>query len=394
MCEDSDVDSEDEEVVSTKVIAAAQYAALMNFRYIFRASSYHADVRGRRMGYSMSEWKKIVLGYKYNEEEFLKIFRVLRQLFFSLVQLLKNHPAFGRHGKRQRKHFSVELHLLVLLKYMGAEGNGCSAINLKHGLGIGKGSVTNYLRRAVEAVLSLFSDTVFWPDDHEREEISQRLRQKNHFPKCVGAIDGTHLGLAFKPELDREEYWTRKQHYAVAATLVCDDLKRIRYINVGWPGSVHDQRVFQNSALSKNPSAYFSDREYLLGDSAYTPSPTMVPAYKKFGGQVVLAFGQVFFNDLLSSCHVKIEQTIGIWKGRFPFLRNIRVRIGSKKDMRFVIKLVKASAVLHNLFVEQHTVPKSWLSMDDLIDADWDDDLDEELYLSPTITVSGCPDTA
>ncbi len=218
---------------------------------------------------------------------------------------------------------------------MGAEGNGCSAINLKHGLGIGKGSITNYLRRAVDAVLSLFSDTVFWPDEHESVEISRQLHQKHHFPKCVGAIDGTHLGSAFKPELDGEEYWTRKQHYAVAATLVCDDLKRIRYIHVGWPGSVHDQRVFQNSALSKNPSAY-----------------------KKFGGQVVLAFGQVFFNDLLSSCRVKIEHTIGNWKGRFPFLRNIQVCIGSKKDMRFAIKLVKASAVLHNLFVEQHTVPK------------------------------------
>jgi hypothetical protein len=70
--------------------------------------------------------------------------------------------------------------------------------------------------------------------------------------------------------------------------LVCDDHKRIRYINLGWPGSVNDQRVFQNSALHKN-----------------------------FGGQVALAFGQVFFNDLLSSCHVKVEHTIGIWKGRF-----------------------------------------------------------------------------
>jgi hypothetical protein len=87
--------------------------------------------------------------------------------------------------------------------------------------------VTNYLRRAVDAVLSLFSKTVFWPDEQEHLEISQRLRQKHHFPKCVGAIDGTHLGLAFKPEKDGEEYWTRKQHYAVAATLVCDDCKEL-----------------------------------------------------------------------------------------------------------------------------------------------------------------------
>jgi hypothetical protein len=59
-----------------------------------------------------------------------------------------------------------------------------------------------------------------------------------------------------------------------------------------------------------------------------------------------------------------------------------------KKDMMFLIKLVKALAVLHNLFVEQHSVPKSWLSVDYLINSDWDDDLDEDLFLSPSLPVS------
>ncbi len=67
-----------------------------------------------------------------------------------------------------------------------------------------------------------------------------QIWQTHNFPKYVGAIDGTHLGLALKPEMDGEEYWTHKPSYAVATTLVCDDHKRIHYINVGWPGSVHD----------------------------------------------------------------------------------------------------------------------------------------------------------
>ncbi len=88
-------------------------------------------------------------------------------------------------------HFSVELHLLVLLKFLGSEGNAASALSVKQGLGIGKGSVLNYIRRAVDAVLSLFVDTVFWPDAEERLEISNRVREKFHFPKCVGFADGT-----------------------------------------------------------------------------------------------------------------------------------------------------------------------------------------------------------
>jgi hypothetical protein len=83
--------------------------------------------------------------------------------------------------------------------------------------------------------------------------------------------------------------------------------------------------------------------------------------------------------SLLPANSVKIEHTIGIWKGRCPFLQNIRVHIASKKDMRFLLKLVKASAVIHNLFLQQQTVPK--LSMDYLIDAYWESDLDVDCSL-------------
>jgi hypothetical protein len=115
----------------------------------------------------------------------------------------------------------------------------------------------------------------------------------------------------------------------------------------------------------------------------------MEPAYKKYGGQITLAAGQVFFNDLLSSCRSMIENTIGIWKGRIPFLRNIRVKIASKSDMQFIIKLVKVSAVLHNLLVDHHTIPKSWLPLEDLTDPELPDGLDKLFYLSPTSTGSG-----
>ena len=56
----------------------------------------------------------------------------------------------------------------------------------------------------------------------------------------VGTVDGTHLGLAMKPSLHGEDYFTRKSRYAVVAMVVNDDKRRIRYLNVGWPASVHD----------------------------------------------------------------------------------------------------------------------------------------------------------
>jgi hypothetical protein len=87
------------------------------------------------------------------------------------------------------------------------------------------------------------------------------------------------------PSLHGEEYFTRKSRYAVVAMVVNDDERCIRYLNVGWPASVHDQWVWKNSVVDKNPHQFFTSGEYLLGDSAFANTATLVPAYKRLGNQ-------------------------------------------------------------------------------------------------------------
>ena len=86
----------------------------------------------------------------------------------------------------------------------------------------------------------------------------------------VGTVDGTHLGLAMKPSLHGEDYFTQKSRYAVVAMVVNDDKRRIRYLNVGWPASVHDERVWSNTLIARHHERFFSPGEYLLGDSAFS----------------------------------------------------------------------------------------------------------------------------
>ncbi len=83
----------------------------------------------------------------------------------------------------------------MFLKLLGSKGNAASAIVVKQGLGLGKGSVLNYIRRATYAVLSFFSDTVLWPNAVEWVEISTRIQDEFHFPKCFGMINGAFSGL-------------------------------------------------------------------------------------------------------------------------------------------------------------------------------------------------------
>ena len=65
-------------------------------------------------------------------------------------------------------------------------------------------------------------------------------------------------------------------------------------------------------------------------------------------GGVVLSNNKNAFNTLVAKPRVKSEHCIGILKGRFPFLRGIRLRLGSKKDMRKIINYIRGTVVLHN----------------------------------------------
>ena len=141
----SDDDSDDEDSRQTALVAKmAAYTAMEDSRYFFREPKYRHDIRCAGISDRIPRWKKILNGNIYNDEEFLKFFRVPREMFLNFARLFKDHPAFSSNVK-QRNHFSHKLHLLIALKYFGGQGNAASAIHVKDGLDIGKGSVLNYV---------------------------------------------------------------------------------------------------------------------------------------------------------------------------------------------------------------------------------------------------------
>jgi hypothetical protein len=225
LCSDtSDEESDEEEEENFDVMSKAfVYYALKNSHYIFCPLTYRPDIKGTRFMGNTPRWKQILRGEIYNDAEFLKIFRVPLPMFLAFARILKDCPPFQSHDLKQHKHFSPKLHLLVTMKYFDSKGNACSAINVKDALGIGKGSVLNYVDHAVAAILLLENKSIFWPDAAKRHEISTQIKDQYPFPKVVGTVDGTHLVLSMKPSLHGEDYFTQKSRYAVVAMVVQDD---------------------------------------------------------------------------------------------------------------------------------------------------------------------------
>jgi hypothetical protein len=60
------------------------------------------------------------------------------------------------------------VHVLTLLKFLGSYGNAATFTSTGSSLGIGYGSVANYIERAMNAVLSLKEEVIVWPNEEER----------------------------------------------------------------------------------------------------------------------------------------------------------------------------------------------------------------------------------
>ena len=70
------------------------------------------------------------------------------------------------------------------------------------------------------------------------------------FPQAVGAIDGTHIPI-IRPEQSPADYYNRKGYYSILMQAVIDFRGIFMDVCIGWPGKVHDARVFANSELYK-----------------------------------------------------------------------------------------------------------------------------------------------
>jgi hypothetical protein len=74
-------------------------------------------------------------------------------------------------------------------------------------------------------------------------------RFASHFNNCISAIDSTHISVVV-PSSKVVQHVGRHGHKTQNVLAICDFDTRFTFVLAGWPGSVHDMRVF-NDALRK-----------------------------------------------------------------------------------------------------------------------------------------------
>lgn len=209
---------------------------------------------------------------------------------------------------------------------------------------IAKSTLFSCFFRVVSALNEIAPLIIQWPDAAERRIITQKFKKNGEFEGVIGAIDGTYIPIR-APKKQPEVYINRKCFYGI--TLQAITTYDMRFIDcfAGYPSSASDTRIYRNSHIVKqieeNPTQYFSNGEYMLGDKAYPVSQYCIPPYIERG-----TFGneQKQFNKLHAQVRQIVERSFALLFGRFRRLRYLDMW---RTDL--IPSTIIACCTLHNI---------------------------------------------
>ena len=117
--------------------------------------------------------------------------------------------------------------------------------------GIGRSTVCEIVNDTCQQmVMNLLPKYVKIPKGDRLKEVVDGFELTKGFPQAVGAIDGTHIPI-IRPEQSPADYYNRKGYYSIIMQGLVDFRGIFMDICIGWPGKVHDARVFSNSEVYK-----------------------------------------------------------------------------------------------------------------------------------------------
>ncbi|KAG0300881.1 hypothetical protein BGZ99_003613, partial [Dissophora globulifera] len=126
---------------------------------------------------------------------FQEALRLSPEQFNYVVKLIQDHPIFQQTGKKPQKEVTIQLK--VALHRLAHDGSLSSFKAIARVMGITTGSVVKYTHRVIEALCSLITKFVSWPDAEAKAKIKAHYARTGSagFGDVLGSIDGTLIPL-------------------------------------------------------------------------------------------------------------------------------------------------------------------------------------------------------
>lgn len=293
-------------------------------------------------------WWNNLITAKMPADEWIKNIRMEFNTFMKLTDLLREYVTPNAEAFRPDT-ISAEKRVAIVLYYLKDQGSFRMTANT---FGVSLATVSCSLRIVCNAICKRLGPLfINFPSTKEEiKEASARFESKFGIPQAIGCVDGTHVAI-LQPSDNPHDYFCYKMKYSLNCQAICDEKGIFVDVEVRWPGSVHDARVYANCNINKKfvskeiasvkqelVPGYAPVPPFLLGDPAYPLLPNVMKEHSKCTNDK-----ETTFNNRLRSARNQIECAFGRLKARWRILnRTLDV------DLEFASTLIYSCFVLHN----------------------------------------------
>ncbi|XP_010253295.1 PREDICTED: putative nuclease HARBI1 [Nelumbo nucifera] len=291
-------------------------------------------------------------------DKFESVFKVSRKTFNYICSLVKEDmmakPSnfMGTNGKP----LSINDQVAVALRRLSS---GESLLTIGESFGISQSTVSQVTWRFVEAMEERGLHHLRWPaTETEMTEIKSKFEKIRGLPNCCGAIDTTHIMMCL-PSVDpsNDVWFDHEKNHSMVLQAIVDPEMRFRDIVTGWPGSLNDSIVLQNSGFFKlcekgkrlngkkmKLSEGSEVREYIIGDVGFPLLPWLVTPYQGKD----LSESSTEFNKRHFATRVVAHRALARLKEMWRIVQGVMWRPDKHKLPRIIL----VCCLLHNIVID------------------------------------------
>uniref|UniRef100_A0AAY4DIJ9 DDE Tnp4 domain-containing protein n=1 Tax=Denticeps clupeoides TaxID=299321 RepID=A0AAY4DIJ9_9TELE len=300
-----------------------------------------------RPGRTSAWWDNFANGV-VADTEWRENFRMSRAPLFALLEELR--PYIEGQMTNMRAPVDPIKKVAMTLYYLSNEGRLRETADA---FGVSRQSASAFVRQTCKAIAThLGPKYVKLPfTEPEAAELVEGFHRAHGVPRCLGAVDGTHVEIK-QPPSNSVEFGNGKGGHCVSVQAVCDYTYRFMDVVITSPGSVRDARACANTRLirflrtGRVPALEKQTVEgeegipiSLLGDPADPLLPFLMKEYSNGGSMPQ----DRYVGLCLCRAHMVIGHAFGRLKARFHALK--RPMDINLKDLPNVIY---SCFVLHN----------------------------------------------
>ncbi|KAK7871143.1 hypothetical protein R5R35_013361 [Gryllus longicercus] len=260
-------------------------------------------------------------------------YKTLYRFHAENVQWLANY-FLGEYNETRGGAVNNETKMRIFLRYLADPG---FQIRVAEDIGVDQSTISKTFSYVLNRIVEKRNEWVKFPTTAMAlDSAKMEWKERYSFPAAIGAVDCTHI-LIRRPHMHGDEYVNRKGHHSLNVQATCNSKEEFTSIDVSWPGSVHDARIWRNSNMCRVMTNQAN--ALLIGDSGYPIAPWLMTPYQNPTTPEQTAFNRVFKTE-----RVVIERCFGQLKRRFPILQS-RIRLSTEK----VPSVILCCCILHNI---------------------------------------------